>query len=161
VGGTSAGANLVLVTTLMIKEQGLAMPGALFVGTPVVDVVKHNDSAYLNDCIDHVIVSMLGGLIPEILSYYVGENSPDNPHISPIHGDFTGFPPTYLISGTRDVLLSDTALAHRKLRQAGVEADLNIYEGFAHGDYGLMFGTPEQAEHFKELNAFLLRHLQP
>jgi hypothetical protein len=27
--------------------------------------------------------------------------------------DFTGFPPAYLISGTRDLLLSDTVLAHR------------------------------------------------
>ena len=28
----------------------------------------------------------------------------DDPYISPIFGDFTGFPPTYLISGTRDLM---------------------------------------------------------
>ena len=31
-----------------------------------------------------------------------------------------GFPPAILTSGTRDLLLSDTVRAHRKLRRAGV-----------------------------------------
>ena len=52
-------------------------------------------------------------------AYYVGDMSYDNPYISPIFGDFTGFPPTYLISGTRDLMLSDTVRTHRKLRRAG------------------------------------------
>ena len=60
----------------------------------------------------------------------------------------------------RDLLLSDTVRAHRKLRRAGVEADLHIYEGQSHGDYIAMWNAPESAEHYAELNAFLLKHLQ-
>ena len=49
---------------------------------------------------------------------------------------------------------------HRKLRRAGVEADLHVYEGQAHGDYlGATF-SPESYEHFSELDAFLIRHLK-
>ena len=76
-----------------------------------------------------------------------------------IFGDFTGFAPTNLISGTRDLTLSDTLLTHRKLRQAGIEAVLHVYEGSAHADYVTMADTPECADHYAELNRFLSCHL--
>jgi len=40
-----------------------------------------------------------------------------------------------------------------------VEADLHIYEGQAHGDYIAMWNAPESAEHYAELNAFVLKYL--
>jgi hypothetical protein len=43
-------------------------------------------------------------------------------------------PPAILISGTRDLLLSDTVRMHRALRKGGV-ADLHVYDGQAHGGY--------------------------
>jgi hypothetical protein len=57
-------------------------------------------------------------------------------------------------------MLSDTVRVHRKLRRAGVEADLHVYEGQSHADYLIVWNAPESNEHFAELNAFLLRHLQ-
>ena len=56
-------------------------------------------------------------------------------------------------------MLSDTVRTHRKLRQAGVEADLHIYEGQAHAEYLIFLTAPESAEHFAELNRFVLKHL--
>ncbi len=52
-----------------------------------------------------------------------------DPQLSPIYGDFTGLPPAILTSGTRDLFLSNTVRTHRKLRRAGMEANLNVYEG--------------------------------
>ena len=52
-----------------------------------------------------------------------------DPHLSPIYGDFQGFPPTLLTTGTRDLFLSNTVRVHRKLREAGVGAQLEVYEG--------------------------------
>lgn len=46
-----------------------------------------------------------------------------------MYGDVLGFPPTLLLSGTRDLFLSNTVRVHRKLRQAGVPADLHVFEG--------------------------------
>ena len=40
-----------------------------------------------------------------------------------------------LNSGTRDLLLSNTVRVHRKLRQAGVIAELHVHEGQAHGSW--------------------------
>ena len=66
-----------------------------------------------------------------------------DPLISPVYGDFDGFPPTYLVSGTRDMFLSNTVRTHRKLRSAGVEADLNVYESLSHGEYLAVIDSPE------------------
>ncbi|MCA9055673.1 MAG: alpha/beta hydrolase fold domain-containing protein, partial [Planctomycetaceae bacterium] len=78
---------------------------------------------------------------------------------SPVYGDVSGFPPTYLISGTRDLLLSDTVIMHRMLRKAGVPAELHVYEGMSHADYAFDANLPESKEHFRELNAFLSKTL--
>jgi len=56
-------------------------------------------------------------------------------------------------------MLSDTVRTHRKLRQAGVEADLHVYEGQAHAEYLISLTAPESAEHFAELNRFVLKYL--
>ena len=83
-----------------------------------------------------------------------------DPLISPVYGDFKGFPPTYLVSGTRDMFLSNTVRTHRKLRTASVVADLNVYEGFSHGEYLKVFDSPESQQVFAELGAFLLKYLE-
>jgi epsilon-lactone hydrolase len=80
------------------------------------------------------------------------------PLISPIYGDFHGFPPAILTSGTRDLLLSDTVRVHRKLRQAGVEAQLQVFEGQSHAQY-LFDPSPEGREVFQEVAAFFVAHL--
>jgi acetyl esterase/lipase len=82
-----------------------------------------------------------------------------NPYISPIYGDFSGFPPAILTSGTRDLFLSNTVRTHRKLRRAGVEADLNVYEGQSHAQYGFDPSAPETKEAFTDIANFFDRHL--
>lgn len=156
-GGSSAGGNLTLAAALRMKELGVELPAALFVGTPVADLAKRGDSRFINDGLDLDLVTW-EATAPGF-ALYVRDKSLDDPFISPIFGDFKGFPPTYLISGTRDLMLSDTVRVHCKLRQAGVEADLHVYEGHSHYAYLGLLGTPESDEHFKELGAFLSGHL--
>ncbi len=64
------------------------------------------------------------------------------------------------ITGTRDLFLSDTVRVHRKMRVAGVVADLNVYEGVSHGDYAFVVDSPELQQVYGELGVFLLKHLQ-
>jgi acetyl esterase/lipase len=79
--------------------------------------------------------------------------------LSPLFGDMHGFPPAILTSGTRDLLLSNTVRVHRKLRQAGVEAFLQVYEGQSHGQYSRDVVAPETKEAFEEIAHFLDKHL--
>jgi epsilon-lactone hydrolase len=76
---------------------------------------------------------------------------------TPIYGNFEGFPSAILASRTRDLFLSNTVPAHRKLCQAGVEAALQVFEGMSHAQYLHPF-LPE-TEAFAEITGFLKRHL--
>jgi len=69
-----------------------------------------------------------------------------------------GFPPSYLLTGTRDMCLSETALLHRKLRDAGVDADLNIFEGMWHA-FNIEPDLPETKAALADLARFLDRHM--
>ena len=158
IGGSSAGGGLSMAAIHKFKEVGLELPGVLFGGTPWTDLTKTGDSYFTNEGIDRILISYEGLLEPAAKSYS-GETDIKNPLISPVYGDFSGFPPTYLVAGTRDLFLSNTVRAHRKLKIAGVVADLNVYEGLSHGEYGL-FGSSENVEAYSELGDFLDSHLK-
>lgn len=157
-GGSSSGGGLTLASTHRLKELKLALPGALYLGTPGVEVDKTGDSRYINEGADRLLASW-DGVPHKAFSLYAGDYDHKHPYVSPIYGDFKGFPPSYLISGTRDLLLSDTIRTHRKLRAVGVDADLNVYEGLSHREYIVVPNAPESFEHYGELNAFLSEHL--
>ncbi len=158
IGGTSAGSGLAMASIHKFKAEELQLPGALYLGTPWTDLNKIGDSYFLNEGIDQVLVSY-EGLIEGSAHLYAGKYDMKNPLISPIYGDCSGFPPTYLVSGTRDLFLSITVLAHRKLRIAGVIADLNVYEGLSHGQWAL-FDSPENIQVHTELGQFLDKYLK-
>ncbi len=156
-GGTSAGGGLTLASTLRFIELGLETPGALWAGTPWADLTKTGDSLFTNEGIDRVLVTY-DGLLEGAAKLYADGRDLKTPLISPVYGGFKGFPPTYLVTGTRDLFLSDTVRVHRKMRVADVVAELNVYEGVSHGDYLSVLEEEQQA--YGELGVFLLRHLQ-
>jgi len=158
-GGSSAGGGLALAAVMRFRELGLALPGAVYAGTPWADLTATGDSRTLNEGADRALVTF-DGLLRSAADLYAAGRSLTMPTISPVYGDFHGFPPTYLVTGTRDLLLSDTVRVHRRLREAGVEADLNVYEGMSHADYSFLPDSPESAEVYRELGAFLRKHLR-
>jgi len=160
--GTSAGGNIALATTLKLKELGVPLPGAVFAGTPSTDLANVSDSWHTMAGLDPLGSRKEGGVVAGSFALYIGEADPANPLLSPVNGDLTDFPPTILISGTRDLLLSDTVRMHRALRKAGVEADLHIYDGQTHGDYfqNVMRYVPECEDAQRELFEFFNKHLK-
>lgn len=158
--GTSAGGNLTLATTLKLKELDLPLPGALFAGTPATDLGKTTDTWHTLRGLDPL--GQRDGLIQATFELYVPSGDYMNPLVSPVYGDLEGFPPTILISGTRDLLLSDTVRMHRVLRAADVPSDLHIYDGQSHGDYiqGLLHPNPESTDAQKEIYTFFDQHLK-
>jgi len=156
--GTSAGGALTLEMVLRAKQLNLPVPGAIAPGTPMSDVTKVGDTFYTNELVDNVLVSRDGFCDAGAKVYAAGHDMKD-PLISPVYGDMSGFPPTILTSGTRDLLLSNTVRVHRKLRQAGVDAVLQVFEGQSHAHYLRDDSAPETKEVFGEISAFFDRHL--
>ena len=158
IGGTSAGAGLSFATVLEAKNQNLPVPAAIFAGTPWADLTDTSDSLHVNEGIDRILVSY-PGLLKIGADLYANGQELLNPLLSPLYGDFSGFPPTILISGTRDMLLSDTARAQRKLLDAGVEAELHVLEGMSHAEYMIQPGSPEGKAVYLSVAAFLQKHM--
>jgi monoterpene epsilon-lactone hydrolase len=156
--GTSAGGALVLEMMLRAKQLGLPMPGAIAPGTPMSDVTKVGDSFYMNAMVDNVLVSPDGFCHAATKVYAHGHDLKD-PLLSPVYGDMHGFPPAILTTGTRDLLLSNTVRVHRKLRAAGVEAELEVYEGQSHAQFGRDDRLPETKEAYGEIAEFFNKHL--
>jgi len=159
IGGTSAGGGLSFAAIHQMKSLKLPVPGAIFAGTPWADLTKTSDTLYSLEGIDRILVSY-DGLVESLALFYADGQDLKHPLISPLYGDFSGFPPTILVSGTRDMFLSDTVRAHRKLRDAGVTTDLHVFEGLSHAGYLVAAGSPESISTFQEVSGFFKTHLK-
>lgn len=59
--------------------------------------------------------------------------------------------------GIRDLFLSNSVLVHRRLRNAGVEAELPVFEAMPHASFG---GAPEDQDLAAEIRRFIDAHLR-
>lgn len=157
--GTSAGGALTLSLALAAKKDGLPLPGAIAAGTPWADLAPNGDTYYANSEIDNVLVNY-GGWLQAAVKAYAGQHDLQDPLLSPIYGDLSGFPPTFLASGTRDLFLSNTARMHRKLLEANVISPLLVLEGISHAQY-LHLGpdAPETVFYFGQMAKFFEQYL--
>lgn len=152
VGGGSAGGNLAAALVLRARDEGLPLPAATVLLTPELDLTESGDSFQTNMGIDTVITR---SLMPINLLYAAGHDL-SHPYLSPLFGDFTkGFPPTLVMSGTRDLFLSNAVRMHRALRAADVEAELHVIEAAPHGGFG---GTPEELAFLSDVTRFMNRY---
>lgn len=147
VSGGSAGGNLAAALMLRARDEGLPLPAGLILGTPEVDLTESGDSFRTNNGVD----PSLRTLMPVNLLYANGHDL-TLPYLSPLFGDLTGFPPTILTTGTRDLYLSNTVRMHRKLRAAGVPAELHVTEAGPHTGFP---GGPEGEEIDQEIRRFM------
>jgi epsilon-lactone hydrolase len=156
--GSSAGGALTLEMTLRAKQEGLPLPAAIAPGTPMSDATEAGDSFQTNALVDNVLVSP-DGFCDAATKFYANGHDLKDPMLSPVYGDMHGFPPTILTTGTRDLLLSNTVRVHRKLRDLGIEASLQVYEGQSHAYFNRDDRTPETQEAYKEIAGFFNAHL--
>lgn len=128
--GDSAGGNLALVLALKLKAEGRFLPRGLVLMSPWTDLTASGKSYRTRAEVDPVLNAeyidrMTKAYIPE------GENL-ENPLISPLFGDFEGFPPVYIQVGENEILLSDAMELHKKLQKAGVPAKIDRFKGMWH-----------------------------
>ena len=156
--GTSTGGGMTLLLVQRARAEHLPLPAAIAPGTPWADLSDTGDTLFANAQLDNVLVTDDGWLDAAARLYAHGIDLKD-PRLSPIYGDFAGFPPTILTSGTRDLFLSNTVRVQRKLHQAGVEAELQVFEGMSHAQYQFDDRVPETQEAFGQIAGFFDRHL--
>jgi len=150
--GTSAGAILTIQLLARLKAEGLPMPAAAGFFSGSADLARASDcEAFLPEMFE-------GRAAPDVLADYTVGTERADPLLSPIYGDLSGFPPTLLMTSTRDQLLSQTVLADLALRRAGVETDLRVYEGMLHA-FWAWIECPETDDALAAQAAFFAKHL--
>ena len=152
--GSSAGGGLVLAMLLSANEQGLEMPASVGLISPWSDLTNAGDSYTTLEWLDPVLVSYDAALKGPAELYADGQDL-KHPWLSPVYAEYGDwFPPTYLVTGTRDLFLSNTVRMHRVLRRANVPVVLDVFEGMWHG----FAGVPEKEEATLEMLEFFDEH---
>ncbi len=129
VAGDSAGGNMALSLVLKLKEEERLLPRGLVLMSPWTDLTSSGETHTSRAEVDPVLDAEY---LDRMIHNYVDGQDLHEPMISPLFGDFTGFPPTYIQVGNNEVLLSDATMLHKKMIEANVSVKLDVFEGMWH-----------------------------
>ena len=129
VAGDSAGGNMALSLVLKLKKQNRILPRGLVLMSPWTDLTSSGKSHLTRAEVDPVLNEEY---LKSMIENYASGQALDDPLISPLFGDFEGFPPTYIQVGDNEVLLADATMLHKKMIQANVSAKLDVFKGMWH-----------------------------
>ncbi|HSB94851.1 MAG TPA: alpha/beta hydrolase [Spongiibacteraceae bacterium] len=158
--GTSAGGFLAGQAAMRLQKEGLPVPACLGMFTAGGDLSDFGDTAQI-----YTLMGFYGELLLPVdhelseVRAYRGDTAANDPLFSPLYGDLAHFPPTLMVSGTRDVILSSASTFHRALRRAGVDADLFVFDAMQHG-FWYALHLPEAREAIDIMVKFFLKHLR-
>ena len=157
--GASAGGFLTAQTIMRLQGDGIPLPACCGVFTAGGNLTDLGDTAQIFTLMGFWGETVLPPTheLSEIRAY-IGGADPSDPVVSPVKGDLSRFPPTLLISGTRDAVLSATTSFHRALRHSGVDADLFVFEAMPHAHWYILH-LPEAREALEVMVRFFSKHL--
>jgi epsilon-lactone hydrolase len=155
--GDSAGGNLALATMLRLRERGLPLPVAGVLMSPWTDLAATGASYVSRADADPIHARPM---ILALAKNYLGpDGDPRDPLASPLYADLAGLPPLLIQVGDRETVLDDSIRFAEKARAAGVDVELQVWDGMIH--VFQMFGA-ELAEARRAVDAiagFLRQHL--
>ena len=155
ISGDSAGGGLCLATVLALREAGEALPAAIVCFSPWVDLLCKGKS-HLSKAKSEVLLRT--ETLKEWGLLYTAEINLSNPLVSPVYGDFHGFPPLFIQVGSEEILLDDAVQLAEKARGDGVNVTLKVWDGMWHVWQALGKLIPESGLAFEELAEFVRAH---
>jgi monoterpene epsilon-lactone hydrolase len=154
--GDSAGAGLALAATVAIRDEGLALPGALVCISPWVDLAVTGASMETKAVEDPVVSrEMLLGWA----KLYLGERDPRTPLASPLYADLRGLPPLLIQVGSAEALLDDSIRLAGRASAAGVSTTLEVWPEMIHVWQSFAAILPEGRQAIERIGEFVRAHL--
>ncbi len=149
--GDSAGGGLVLSTMLAARDRGIVLPAGAVLLSPLTDLACTGDSFYENDKKDPVLSA---NIVAEIGKWYAGDIPLDDPRISPLYADYTHIPPMLIQVGTSEILLNDSTRLASRAKDAGVEVEIDVWQGQMHVWQMLWKELPEAEKAIEKIGSF-------
>ena len=151
VAGDSAGGNMALVLCHRLKAAGRMLPGRLILMSPWTDMTASGTSYQERKELDPSITE---DYIHAVRSAYAGDADVKDPQLSPLFGDFTGFPPTLIQVGSNEILYSDSATLRQRMTAAGAVCRMEEWQDMWH--VFQMFPIKKAAQAMEHVGQFLL-----
>lgn len=153
IAGDSAGGGLALALCHYLKDRGAALPSGLILMSPWTDLTTSGESYKTNYERDPLFGRTEDSMLFD--TDYIGDADPKNPYLSPVFGEFDGFPPMLIQVGSYEMLLSDSLTVEEKVRQAGGKVRCTVYEGMFHVFQMARGMLPESRYAWKEIREYL------
>ena len=157
--GCSAGGALTTMSLAWFQKHGLPAPGAIGVFCAGAGSFSGGDAAYTALPLGEArMPSGTGASMPPL--GYFKDTDPTDALIAPVnHPDVLAkFPPTLIITGTRDFALSNSLNTNIQLTKAGIDTRLYVWDGLFHGFF-YNPGIPESIDAYKIICQFFAGRL--
>ena len=128
--GDSAGGHLVFALSHLLKDEGLPLPGGIVALSPVMQFERYAYSYY--ECSGKTDMGITFGINERVYPSLKGDLDYTHKYVSPLCGDFSGFPSVYIDASDRESLRDDARMAFVKLKEAGADVEYHELEGFFH-----------------------------
>ncbi len=148
--GDSAGGNLAVVTAMRARDEGLPLPAAIVLMSPVLDLTFSGASMERNDGIDPFFRAET---VRALQAWYGKGLDLRDPRLSPLFGRLTGLPPMMLLVGSTELLLDDTLRFAAKVAGARTA----VWHGMPHV-FPAMRGLIAGDRAIREIGDFILEH---
>jgi epsilon-lactone hydrolase len=129
VSGESAGGNLAIELLIAGRAQGLTMPAAALLLSPMTDLTVTAGS-YAGKA--HADPAISAQAIRTRAADYLAGTDPADPRVSPVFADLSGLPPLLIQAGSHEVLLDDATRLAAKAAADDVAVTLDITPGVPH-----------------------------
>jgi epsilon-lactone hydrolase len=129
-GGDSAGGNLTLTLINRLRAAGEDLPGCCWLISPWTDLTMSGGTLDAKDAVDPIIHK---AYLEELAEAYAPASvDRSSPLISPLFGDFTGYPPMLIQVGSAETLLADATRLAAAAGAADVDVTLQIWPHMIH-----------------------------
>lgn len=152
IAGDSAGGGLAVALIAKLLEDQLAVPRAAVLLAPWVDLTGDSPTIVSVGTRD-VILSK--EMLTSSARMYAHTYPLDQPYISPINAQLSGFPETLIQVGTKDMLLNDSRILSQKLKQHGSQVAYEEWKGAMHVWQFFTYFLPESKKAISRIGEFV------
>jgi acetyl esterase/lipase len=155
--GESAGGNLAITLSMLIRDKGLPLPQAIYANSAPTQFVEKTES-YRRFSLktDFVVTDTILENSEEVC---FEKKDVKNPYLSPLYGHLDSLPPITLSVSECECLFDDSMMFYGALKNAGNEATFLAYPGLWHA----FIMSPQKhrivKESYPDFVAFLKKNL--
>jgi len=129
IAGDSGGGGLTMAALLALRDRDLPMPAAACCNSPWVDLTITAGSYTSKAAVDPLVSA---GMVAWMAVAYLNGADARTPFASPLFADLGGLPPLLIQVGEDEVLLDDSRRLAERVKEAGGEVTLEVWDGMLH-----------------------------